>query len=329
MAVPAQSKTWQFNVNQSMAATGTVIGNMRAILRTIKNSMTAFGTLPWTVSGSSDATTSGMDGTDRWSADNKLIWSGTVAFSWIVLRQTGVAAKYEILIALNITNANGAQLSAYMSSSAGFGVANGGTDGSTTTRPTATDEVTLLSGIWADNTGGNLSYKLHVQQSTDGQCTRALLCTSGKTVSFWLFDKPANPISAWTHPAIGCVAGSANSAASICLYTQFNDTALIGFRQGSTNGTLFCATTFNALSCIGEQLSVANDLSSDWGFYPITFVSATVGLRGKWGEVFDLYWGQSTGLTGGDQYDGSGSKTWTYFECFNIPWDGSTTALLT
>lgn len=77
-------RNWTCSLNQAPASNATLLAQAQSILRARKDNYKNAG---WSVVGSSDSTTAGMDATDRWTADNKLVWAaGGVAHSWIVLK---------------------------------------------------------------------------------------------------------------------------------------------------------------------------------------------------------------------------------------------------
>jgi len=198
MALPTLTKTWQHNVNNAIAALGSALADNRRLLRSIKNALVGFGTNPWTVRYSSSSAVAGTagDGVDRWSADSDLVWAAAAsAHSWIVLRQTGIATNYEVCFSLEGASATGVAMLAVVSFSAGF------TGGSTTARPTATDEQIFTLTNWSGN-GADVASRWSVMQSTDGQCTRVLVCISGSVTLYWIMDRPANPSTGWANPSV-------------------------------------------------------------------------------------------------------------------------------
>ncbi len=324
MSLPSKVKTWQYSNNNAQGNTGTLLGDARATMRQLKNSLITFGTLPWTVRGSSNSVASGMDLTDRWSSDANLVFAAG-AHSWIVLRQTGISAKFEFCIDLN--NATQSNATVVVSGAAGFGTANGGTDGSTSARPTATDEIVLLAAAtWNGNPGVTSLFQVHVQQSTDGECTRIYVTQSQVCVTFAVFDKPQNPISAWSSPWFATFRGATTVTTSCALFTQLNDNSIASFKpqSGVVAGNLYFATTFmNSGAAVGQRISVPHDVSGGRPFTPITLVSDTPGVRGVWGEVYDMYFCDDQ-LTKATQFDSSPSRQWTYMKDVVVPWDGST-----
>lgn len=329
MALPVLSKTYQFSNNSLQGGTGVLLTNARQVMRQIKNALIGFGTLPWTVQGSSDAVAAGMDATDRWDSDSDLTWSTTTR-SWIVLRNTGMSAKFEMCIDLNGSTLNSASI--IISPSAGFGTTNGGTDGSITARPTATDEVVILSqGTWFDSPNTDASYRVHAQKSTDGEVTRIIVTINQVCILFATIEKPKNPIGQWTSQWVAAWRGSGAATTSAARYGDWNDTSVRLFFKPSgslPSGNLFMATTFTIGASIGERAAgqVPHDILNTRTLTPITLGSETAGLRGLWGELFDIYWGDSA-MQKATQFDASPSRLWTFFQDLVIPWDGTTQVL--
>lgn len=321
MALPALSKTWQFDVNAA-AASGVNAHWLR-----VKQSMTGFGTLPWTVVGSSNgvaaSTTFPMDGVDRWTAvGDVVIANSPSAHSWIVLKQTGISATgqgFQVLIEPRASS----QITVVISPSAGFGSL---ATGSTTTRPTATDEYVIASSALSlGQLGVGLVSRVHCIQSTDGQATRIFAFHNGFCLMAWAFDKPKNPVSGWNNlPWFALCANTGSAVTDVASYAFFNALNSSGFaKQGSTPFNLYLTVEgFNSLT-MGAGITFSNDL--DGGSYPmcpIGLASTTVGARGRHGEVFDMWFG-STIVPSGDNYPGDASKQFVQINNLIIPWNGT------
>lgn len=312
MALPVLSKTWLFSVNQSIAAQGSVLATSRRILRTIVDSLVGFATNPWTVSGSSDSTTAGMDNTNRWDADSKLVWAGGTR-SWIVLRQTGVGATFEVCI--DLSSSSSSQLT-FVFSHVGF------TGGSTSARPTAADEAVVLNnGTWCH--GADVASVIHAMQSNDGQLTRVhVVSVSTQQNTFWLIDLPADSSSGWTTPAVVTARG-ANSGVIGTLSTYNAAAASVGRHTASMNlhWTAEFAGSF-VLPSSSNIGNVANELSSSWEVYPIGLACLSSPRRGRHGRMVDIWWAPE-GVAHGDTYPGDSSRQFVSFGNMVFPWNGS------
>lgn len=332
MTLPTLSKTWQMNVNQTVTAQGSGNATAARIMRTLKNLLKGFALNPWTCSGSSNAGGSlavptgaaALDGVDRWTTDADIAITSTSArHSWIVLRQDGIASHYELC--LDLLNAgNAVTIAIVISPGATF------TGGSATARPTATDELVLFGNtIWLD--GQNTQHQINVWQSTDGQCTRVIIYDAASTVcTFWLFDKPQNPVSGWNKPSVSIAFGNNLSSAisysslatNIANMQGFGTTPLRVQLTGEGSDTNFLANT----TSIG---TIINDFDSNWSIFPIGFISSTIANRGRLGNLFDLWW-KPSGVADGDTFpNDSANRQFVAFACLLFPWTGdSTTASL-
>jgi hypothetical protein len=324
MGLPSLSKTWQFNVNNQVTAQGTALADNRKILRAIKNAMIGFATNAWTVRYSCDSSVAGTagDGVDRWAADSNLVWANAgSAHSWIVLRQAGISSTFEVLISCEGASGTGVNLVLAVST-AGF------TGGSTTARPTATDENVLINAAsW--NSGTDTSSRWSVMQSSDGQCTRVIVSQSASQCAIWIFDKPQNPTSGWSNPYIALGFYSAGSApANNTYFSTTVASAILRMRSGSTTGN--CTFTVegiaNALPYDTAIGNIANEIDSSWDMWPLAFACLTTGIRGRHGSFFDLYMG-SNSAANLDTYPNDGSNQFVQLFGLIFPWNGSTPAL--
>jgi hypothetical protein len=330
MALPTLSKTWQFDINQDINYS-TNLGTAQAAMFAIKESFIGFASNPWTVISSSNGTTASA--ADNWASSADLTWtyaaSGAVR-SWIVLEQDGISAGFQICIHLfrNSTNSNIQQfIEIVVSPATGF------TGGTTTARPTAADEqivadvsVTGAGGLWG--IANAVGHRLHVMQSTDGQCTRVIMTqdTTGTPVAFWLFDRAKNPVTGWTIPWVACVSGS--SGTSVTSHPVLNDAATRTRAVGASLMTLFFTCEGYTSAMITENQTVANSLDGSWPMAPIGLYSATASNVGRHGELFDLWYGATT-RANGDQYPSTGTLyQFTQFDELILPWDSTNAVAL-
>jgi len=327
MPAPAKDKTWQYSLNNGPYFGAATLQTNQAMLFAIKGVLLAFGTLPWTVRGSSNSVAAAMDASDRWVASTNLVWAAG-AHSWIVLRQTGVAAKFEVCFDLNTSSSEA--MTVAVSPSAGFGVANGGTDGTTSARPTATDEVVVntTSDGWNSGSSNNLHW-MHAMQSTDGQCTRIVTLTGSLPQTLMIFDRAKNASANWTGTTAIFGVGASNTVSSVLTSATWLDgKTKLFFRHSTTNGNMYLATPGYVAAAFHRSAGglVPHDVTKEWPFNPMTLGSDSTSLRGLWGTVYDLYWGSTT-LNSLSSYEASSiPHTWQQFGEMIFPWDATTTA---
>lgn len=340
MSLPTLAKTWQFSLRNAVTAQGTVLATGRRLMRSIKNALKGFGTNPWVVQYSCDSSTAGSAGdlVDRWTTDANLTWANPgSAHSWIVLRQTGIATNFEICIALNSASSIPSSISLVVSPSAGF------TGGTTTARPTATDEVVVISQTgWGASAATDSNYVFDVMQSTDGQCTRMMIHEGGiSAVGIWMFEKPKNPTPGWTNPSVFLAFGSFGTG-----QIQYNNLS-------NSNTTTTClrarvAGVNYSLQMTGEGMNSGqtglwgqttagqqpNDIDSSFTMMPIGITGTAVGVRGRHGTLFDVWWG-SGGVNAADTYPNDATRQFAQFGSGTttgsiiFPWDGGAAPVLT
>ena len=195
MALPTLIKIYEFDVNNRILLTGNELSLHQNTLFAIKQMLTGYTTLPWTVAGSSNAVVGAMDATDRWTVATDLVWA-TGTRSWIVLENTlGV----QLCIDLNKSASTPQQATILGSLTGAF------TGGSNTARPTATDEfqcnTKTTTGYWmgGDNVGST-DKVIHGLHATDGTVDRIFIFHAGTCISEWSLEQLQNPRTNHTVP---------------------------------------------------------------------------------------------------------------------------------
>jgi len=328
MAFPALDKTWQIASNLGCYASsvdGTATDSYQMYFYKLKNALCTFASNPWTVVSSCgyDYTTPPTrawqtGAVDYWN-DQRCIGrqSEGVNHSWIVLKQTGVAANFQVLI--NNGNVDGRYASMLVSPSVGF------TGGTTTNRPTASDEVAIVNSPstnwdWMPyNVAvfGNPCW-LHVWQSSDGQVTRAVLYENQDCYEWIDIGKPKNPYSSgWIDEWYAVVASSAWD-----YLTKYSGGGG-GNRYKSTGITLYLTGEMWVNNWGGLRIPQPDNLlaNSPLNAYPVGLMSMDFPYRGVKGELYDLWWG----ISGGDKtiYPNDGSRAFVQLIDLILPWDGS------
>lgn len=313
MGLPTPAKTWQF-AHTTVPALGTGLQDLQRGMRVgIVNALLGMTGAP-SVSGSSDGTTAALDATNRWTGDVALVWatSGT-PHSWIVLR---FSTLYYLLIDLN--SGSSASISAYLSF-AGF------TGGSTTNRPTATDEAQIIGtggspGGWV-NSGADAQRVWHVMMPTDSSGVRVLMYTGNVQESFWLFGKAVNTVSGWTHPIYGVIHFS-SLLDGFGTYSNLFNAANVTAVGPTTPMSMFVTSEATSSGALGSVQTTVNDLDGGYVIATPGLYSTTVGSVGRHGQIEDLWWGSTTPATG-DTYPSGGSATFLQAGDMVFPWDGT------
>jgi hypothetical protein len=351
MALPTLVKDYQVIANQTIAGDATVDSgtnshrDRRNLLMAIKNQLIASGTsdvgptpggaiTAWAVEYSCDGSTAGSagDNVDRWTdANTDLIFntSGN-AHSWMVLSQSGLGIEVCIDLVQNSNSNDGAEMTVVVSAGAGF------TGGSTTARPTATDELGLRDATqWGSggNAGGAHAYVWHMWRTEDGEVTYLVIYYNDVPLGFWCFAAPQNPSSGWSGTQfVAAVYGQNSDVLESLNYNDWYDAASMRTYRANRISTAdaynitslyFSADTFGG-GPFGQVLTTANDLTGEYSLGEIGLVCLESNFRGRMGTMFDLYWGQDALGNPADNYPSGGSKTWVQFGDLVFPWDGAT-----
>ena len=354
MAMPAHVRPWQFQVNQAIDVSTDVSANPaandRALMIGLVGSMLGRGAWVdkdnvasasagnWAVTSSCDgaggATFGNNDGINYWDVAgvltaSKLVWANPASnHSWIVLQQTGIAAKLEVLIDLRV---GGSSTSAnIVISDAGFGLANGGVNGNATTAPTAVaGSFQALISVTTWGGGGVLGSVWHAMKSTDGKAFRFFVMRSGFCAGYYSFEIPDPVVTGWTNPWI------AHAIATNAATEQLTVTRLTGANTYSRTpgGTIFASswcqpgsqTDTNLLEPTGG--AIPNEVDGSNTQHPPAIYSATVNARNVNGQLVDCYWGNNPGLTyltqSGQSMPAGGPLQWARFGVLWTPFPAS------
>ena len=384
MTLPTIEKTWQFNVNRNVGALSSNTQVNKQLLLDMKNMLIATSSLgtwtnaagatitptnPWTVRYSCNGTTAGTagDGVDRWqslSDMNPGQMTGvnsltSAARSWIVLKNTTLdgGGNFQVLFDwLSDTNLGSTfwgdygSCVMYVSRTAGF------TGGTTTSRPTATDEVFLGSGFTATtlvntnfaNYGSycpifgdfgsiqsnqiglfNGGYTLHCLTANDGSSYR-LIVSRGSAVSFILaFEKLGNGNNLlWSTPIF-----IIHASAQMSDPTQNNSTSIgsgdalptacklpymvTALAPGGGKYKSYLAAQSLAGSTMPSKIGL-NGLSNQYAIAQIDLMSLDTGFLGRQGYVTDMWMGTAPP---GSTMPPGGSNSYAQFGQIVVPWN--------
>lgn len=319
MALPTVDKTYEFDLNNQVTAQGSRLATLQLLMRTLKDALINSGTFTaeWTVSRSSNGTTA--DASDNWTADADLVWdTAGNSHSWIVLRQTGISATFEICIDLQDSSTN-YTIDLIVSHNTFLG-------GTTTNRPTATGEVTLFSSQhWASaSSSANDSIMWHMLLSTDGAVTRIFMTRNSVTQAYWWFEVPRNAVSGWNNPvAVGMDATIGTEVISIAQLTT-GAAPIQGIGALGTSMGLFSTIPLINTNSIVQQ-TTGNSFSGNENAWDMNLYSSTEGSKGHHAALRDVWWLSDQPITG--DHVPSGDDQFVVFgsEPILVPWDNVTT----
>lgn len=317
MALPTKEKTWQYDVNSVQYT------SYPALLYNIKRALVTFGTMPWAVSLSSDSITAGAG--DRWVSSSNVVWNiNTIPHSWIVLSQAGLGGFQILLECWRNSGGQSTSFRLFCSPNAGF------TGGTTSSRPTATDEIDLNCGGTLELCKNALTIiaRLHVMQSTDGQCTRWVVCMDGQQHNLVAIEVPKSPSSGWSNPwvvVVGCNVYNSGQTTDWLTYARYNDLSTRSFaRINSVTSGVYMACEGYGGATLGEQYTYPDDDTGEYPMLSVQLNTGTFGVRGaNKGVLYDMWWGSTIAATG-DTYPGDGTNQFAQFADVILPWNGST-----
>lgn len=325
MSLPTIEKTWQFDLNRTVACAGASTTYAKPILRAIKDRWKAFGTLPATVSRSCNGTTAGTlaDGVDRWAADADIVpvsAAGT-AHSWMVINLVGMGSPAPQLV-IDCIGSTSSQFAEFWFSPSGAFI----TGGTTLNRPTATDEYKInYRTNWVQATT-SANVRLHLWESSDGACRRVAVMYNNFLTSLIILDNMKNPRGGTASPYLCAAIGSSGTAASTGTFTEMFAAYECFVRNSTTTGTASLTCEGVNTTGLGAEQTSADDIDSSWPVLPIAVFSNTSGARGRYGQVYDLWYG-SSGNSSGQEFDDAGGKVLGQLGHLLFPSNGLTLAI--
>lgn len=358
----AQVRDWQFQLNQVVDISTSIVTtpavNDRLLMIGLVGSMLGRGSWVdrlnaasasagnWVVTCSCDGSGGGAGvgfgnaggvgaGVNFWDVagvltSTKLNWANPgTNHSWIVMRQTGISATYEVLIDLRV--GGGSTSASVTFSTTGFCAVNGGADGNATTAPTAAAgsfQAVISATSWGG--GGVLGAVWHAMKTTNGSAYRFFIMRSGSCVAFYDFEVPDPVVAGWTNPSIAHAVGStaATEQVTIARLTGANT------YSRTPGGTVF-ASSFeqpgslsdtNMISFSGSAAGATpNEIDDTDTFHPIALYSATVNARNTNGVLVDMYWAPEPGVPylslAGETVPSGGPTQWARLgNSLWVPW---------
>lgn len=318
MPAPAYDKTWQFSLDNLLATSGNSTTDHKSLLLLIKNVMKngngQWSTNTLTVVGSSDGTDFGLDGVDRWATAANINTN-----AWLILRDSNATSKFEILLRYISAGGGEGQMQIHVSRLAGFGAANGGTNGSATVAPTATDgdvgvSISIMGSVSAQTS------RVYGWRSSDGEFTRIAVrnASGGAWHKHWFWGKPKAP------------AGGIPDLWSPPVYYSFSMTSFTSSPEGLTNiraykGTTLASAIYTSCSSPNGNIDMNTGPSSwrsvaQFAAHEVHIHSFAAGVaEADLGIMWDTY-GVTSALVQGEMAPLSGAKTWAVYGDTSEKW---------
>jgi hypothetical protein len=251
------------------------------------------------------------DGVDLIASISDLVQNNAgSSHAWFVVRSTGLASNFQVLVSCESADSDSKILTVYFSVNAGF------TGGTTTARPTATDEVPLLlAANWltgsATDTSSNLYWNL--QTDSTGAIFRFFVFYANFNILWIQFEKLNPAESGVTYPIVACILGGttgshrttgANLSGSKNVWAH-----PVGTPVQIRYSSYMSGTQLDAITC-----TTANSYSGEWPTWDLEAFDFTHGV--PIGRFTDLYAG-SAGKAARDGYP-SGTRVWVHISPFLI-----------
>jgi hypothetical protein len=325
MALPTLTYTWQFNVNQVMPPQASYAALRSKILWNIVESLKGFASSPWTQVAASSL----------WTTETGLTWvgSGGGSRSWILLRQTGLGANFEVLIDC-LAQSSGYNQITYTSCPDGFDYSTA--DAANPPVPNGLSWNQQLYQGFATTQNNNTGGYLHVMMSTGGEATWFFYIEDGDLGTnccahpngWLLIPDGALWTPGWTNPVI--TIGGGWSGDGYPSYTNYNalSTYVVGVYPGDWNAEFRMYLTSEGVYnyALGQYQTVPDDDTGEWPMVPVGLACTTFGMRGgRRGTVPDLWWGPTARATG-DTYPLTSTplKQFVQLGDWILPWNGTT-----
>jgi hypothetical protein len=280
----------------------------------------------WKCKGSGAGSTgkgAGMDGIDRWATVADL-QSATASFrSWFVFQNEITGAEICLFHSTNSAPFDFQRVEWVASPVNGF------TGGTTSARPTATDESVMIANTvdWlGSSTVYTVGWALSVLQSTSGQlilwfnsqnaerfCLLSLLAADAVTSATRPWTGTKNLIGARTSMAMSAWSETAN------LYGTIDAAAAAGGPYKPVFKMMLWVASNGPLT---QHLArIPNEVVQEWTFSPIGLFTATTTVRGRHCRLDDLFWvseQQAVGMPIGAKIE---DGTWMRAGDFLVPWN--------
>jgi hypothetical protein len=329
MAMPTKDKTWTFDVN-NVVWNNSSASDIREIIFALKGQLVAAG---WTVRWSCNHDAVAAEWSDNWTDTGDLIWDTSAnPRSWIVLRAPDYALgpeHFELLIECRYYSASYPTAMRIACTPAGDYH-----DGTTSVAPVSDVlEVNLLAA--ASSAAANFveddSYRKvwHCMYSSDSECFRFFVTSRNYVCTLLVLDKIKNPVSGLNAADtwIGLCQGSAGSLSTKPTIAALNGAAAM---RGSGNSGVAGIYYYITGESAGGALWAASALNYNpndgnaWPLGPMGLVTTSnvAYAYGRNGEVFDMWWAPSYGLTA-LTYPNDGSLTFIQVGNLLMPWDGA------
>lgn len=351
MPTPTIVGDWRFQVSQSIAGANSSAFR-QSLLLALANSLRGLGSwtddegvadtvdTPWTIVSSSDSTVAGA--ADHWDAAGDLVWNAEAsAHSWAVFTHAdffGTANPLHMLLVCGPNATINATLGIVFSR-VGF------TGGSTTARPTATDEHiarpiagTVATAGWQgddNNTAASVACRLHVLMTANGRRFKVFMTRASLCIAQWsLFDCEAD--AGWTEAYLFKLASAdfaSGAEAEVLTETNEDNGASRLWYANEAGGvgdfTAEIAIPYHGVSLSASVMTLAlNGFNGGWLPLQVPLIGLSPATVAPIAIVPDCWFARAAAGTGspGEDVD-TETDRFMQFGIYLVPWNDSTIVL--
>ncbi len=333
----ANEKTWYTWTDYPCPDVSSVAGQLKSFMWILKAMLKGEITGPnvgpegaapsssnWTVYYSCDGATAGTanDGVDRWGATydaTKLVTTtAAAAHSWMVVKSPAALGPYYLCLDLVSANASWGNIAFAKTAFTG---------GTTTARPTSTDEVTWLAGQMVDSN----------PWSVPGGRYHRCIDANG---NFWLFSSKngSNSITGAygvqtlknlrmasdTWPVVGCFEYNASGALKYGSGSSVLGGTSAVIKGRNYNGSAVCVFPMVGLdyqASVSVWTAMSGLFSGDGlvDTFPCTLFSATASNNGFKGDFYDMKQVLASAIVAGARYPATGTQEKTVVGSCLVP----------
>lgn len=252
----------------------------------------------WTVEGSSDGVTGGMDGSDRWGAIADLrgadVSGGPTAHSWIVRRQNSNGMR---VLWSHGHRSSGTLPAKHISMSVSSSPYVGGDE---LNDPTSPGEAIIKDGTgfpsnqWINDLFGTGNLRWHNWHSSINGQTRTAIYIGGSLLSISMFEELKTPPKGWETPWLLGI-GTGSPANGYNQYWNATETMWHTYHAGSAIRALFSTmcVDFDGAGdgsfVLSERLPSAHTVSGEFAPFKYRIRGDGAGVWGRLGEIYDLW----------------------------------------
>jgi hypothetical protein len=318
MALTAD-KTWSF-FSFNWAYTGSTYTSMRAYMYNLKEMFVSMG---WTVEGgrSPSGGLHNNDQVDVWPTEAT---ASHTSDTWMHLKAPA-PLEFEIVFGAFYSSNDGEsrRLSVNVSHSDGFGAVNGSSDGTTTAFPNALDQQVIQDDTnTTESTPYGMSFNIYGSKTSDNKNHRIMCYHRRVCSSFFSFETLDNPhANLDNNGQMFAVRRSktTDTPSTTVMDQDYYTSALYYGRVSGVNRSFYLGTVGYANLGMQSHLPVLQD--NKIRVHPTDLYNNTIGIKGYYGTIPDLYYGSNGHYTVllGDTV--GGAANWMSGGSVVTPWD--------